>query len=635
MATFTFAGTTIVAPGFILRSTIGTQNVLQLLPFGTICMVGAADGGLGSGTVYIFNNIQQAQQVLRAGPLLNALQTAANVGGASGFVACVAGTKTPATLDISTGTADHASGTITVGGTWVGGTDVANVTIDGHETTYDTVSGDTTNALIAQHLASAIQANSMLDGLVTVTVNANVITVTAVAEGTEGEYSFTATKTSASGTLTASSATLAFADVVSATFESGDAGTWNNSITVAFATGTTSGFMTTFTYPDPITGQTQTIGGAGTAFDNLASLVALQTAMEANSLITPAVGTGYQPLLTLAVAVDGVPANMAATPLSGGTGSGAQSLTNTDYETAIAELIDVSFDLGHLVGCYSSAPQVAADQQAQLLYPLGYLRTWVHQCQTSASPSQDKIQNSAAVVSSGVAAAQALNSPRSSMCAQKLNVLSPQTGQFTFVDAAWVYIGQIALDGATGANGPATPITFDYLATAADVDYQVLKTTGDQDRAILGGLVIFERVSTAGPGSVRVVQSVTTAPNGSNGSPWIFSELSVQRVSDALLANVKAYVEQASPKAIGAGNTVKVSAYILSVVRDILELALQANWITSFNPSSIAIGPSGTNGTDLVVSYSAAPTLPLNHLAVDQTLIPFQAPVSVGGSVNG
>ncbi len=635
MASFTFAGTTMVAPGFILRSTIGTQRVLQLLPFGTICMVGASDGGLGSGTVYIFNSITQAQQVLRGGPLLNALQVAANVGGASGFVACVAGTKTPATLDVTSGTADHASGSVTVGGTWVGGTDVANVTIDGHEVTYDTVSGDTTTALIAQHLGAAIQNDATVGPLVNVSVTGSVITITAVVEGATGEYTLTVSKTSSSGTLTASGSTLVYAGAVAATFTAGDEGTWTNGITVKFTTGSTSGFCATFTYPDPISGQTQTIGGPGSTFDNLASLLALQAAMLANSLITPAVGTGYQPLLSLAVTIDGVPANMAATPLAGGTGSGAQSLVNSDYEHAVDELIDVSFDIGHLVGCYATAPQVYADEQAQTLYPLGYLRTWVHQCTTSASPSQTKLQNSEAVVNSGVAAAQAINSPRSSMCAQKLNVLNPATGQFGFVDAAIVYVGQIALTGATGQCGPATPMTFDYPSIAADVDYQVLKTTGDQDRGILGGLVMFERVSTSGPGSVRIVQSVTTAPNDSTGQPWIFAELSVVRVSDALLANVKGYVEAAQPKNLGNGNTVKVQSAVLAEVRDILEAALSSNWVTAFDPASVTIGPSGVNGTDNVVAYSAAPTLPFNHLAVDQTLIPFQAPVSVGGTVSG
>ena len=43
---FTFAGTTIVAPGILVRTIIGAQKALALLPFGTICFIGASDGTL-------------------------------------------------------------------------------------------------------------------------------------------------------------------------------------------------------------------------------------------------------------------------------------------------------------------------------------------------------------------------------------------------------------------------------------------------------------------------------------------------------------------------------------------------------------------------------------------------------------
>ena len=40
MGSFTFNNRTIVAPGILVRSSIGAQRVLQLLPFGVIAMVG-------------------------------------------------------------------------------------------------------------------------------------------------------------------------------------------------------------------------------------------------------------------------------------------------------------------------------------------------------------------------------------------------------------------------------------------------------------------------------------------------------------------------------------------------------------------------------------------------------------------
>ena len=102
-----------------------------------------------------------------------------------------------------------------------------------------------------------------------------------------------------------------------------------------------------------------------------------------------------------------------------------------------------------------------------------------------------------------------------------------------------------------------------------------------------------------------------------------------------MLANVKAAVETSSPKIIGGGNTLKTMNAVLADVRDVLEDGLAEQWITGFDPASINIFTTGSTGTDDIVRYSLAPTVPLNHLGVDQTLIPFQANVSLGGTVAG
>jgi hypothetical protein len=109
---------------------------------------------------------------------------------------------------IRTGANPFAQGTIAITGTWVGGTDTATATINGHAVTYDTVSGDTTNSLIAQHLAAAINADSTDKAIVFANAEGNVVNITALTPGAAGEYSLAASKSSTSGVVTASGAAL-------------------------------------------------------------------------------------------------------------------------------------------------------------------------------------------------------------------------------------------------------------------------------------------------------------------------------------------------------------------------------------------------------------------------------------------
>jgi hypothetical protein len=244
------------------------------------------------------------------------------------------------------------------------------------------------------------------------------------------------------------------------------------------------------------------------------------------------------------------------------------------------------------------------------------------------------VTNSEALVSAGVAAANAIASIRSSVAVQQCSFTDPNTGLTSFVDSAPLLCGMAALLGATGANGPATALTFETIPGSKAVDYPILRTTGDMDQAIRGGVIALEQIGNGSTAQVRVVQSVTTQPYDANGDPWIFGEFSVVRVSDAVLANVKAAVEKNRPKVIGGGNTTATMASVLADVRDELEDALEDSWITAFDPASITIYTTGSLGTDDIVQYDMAPTLPLNHLGVLQGLLPFSASASLGGQLN-
>jgi hypothetical protein len=101
----------------------------------------------------------------------------------------------------------HATGT--VGGTFATN-DTLTTTIAGHAVVYTVLAGDTTDALIAQHVAAAINANTSVNTLVVATYSGAVVTVTAIADGVAGNsIAFACTKASAAGTYTASGANLA------------------------------------------------------------------------------------------------------------------------------------------------------------------------------------------------------------------------------------------------------------------------------------------------------------------------------------------------------------------------------------------------------------------------------------------
>lgn len=525
---FPFGGGQIIAPGVLVQTLIGANQAQAVLPFGIECFVGESDGGHGNGTVYFFVNPLDAQAVLRGGATLDAINQATNIGGSTGIIVAVIGTKTSASA---------------------------------------TISG-----------------------------------------------------------LTGASAVLA----------AGDQGDWTNQIQFEIQNGTTGGTKAfTVFWPDS-NGQINSQGGLGTAFDNLEGLADLKAAIEANVVLTPPSPSQQPSIITLTIATNGVPSNFALTNLAGGTGNGSYGGATyvapsfSAVKAGIDALEDVQFDLGCLVKIYDGASQAYAVAQAQVLQPYAYLRSWIFQTQVNGvSPTNSKQTNSAAVVAAGVAAAAALNNKRASMLAQQLRMLNPQTGALAFFDAAPVYMGLAAFVGATGSWGPASPLTFELMPLAADVDYAVLRGTGDQDKAVEGGLVVFQKVGAG----LRVVQSVTTEPFDVNGNPWDFSEFSIVRVSDALLLSMKNAVESNSPKGIGAGNSLGTLHGLLADARTVLQNAQDAQWITTYDPNSIQIAPSGSSGSDFLLDYSAAPTRPINHIGITQTLIPFQATINV--SPNG
>jgi hypothetical protein len=515
LGAFTFNGVTVIEPCILVRTIIGAQKTLSLLPFGTICFVGASDGGSG---FYRFSDLPTAQRVLRAGALLDAIEASiSGGGGAAGFVAVIAGTKTASTLLLGGGGAE---------------------------------------------------------------------------------------------------------------LTSGDLGSWNDGITFTSIAGTTSGNAVTFTYPDPISGTAISLGGPGTAYDNLATLSALRTVMLADAIITPPAATPFPALLTLTITTDGPIGVQATVNLAGGTGNGSYTPLYPDFKAALDSIDEIAFDIGHLVGGYDIASQQYANSKAKAHEVYGYLQRWIHQVRVAGANAGNLVQvNSEEVVNTAIGVAAEMNSYRASVVPQQTLAFDSNLGTYSYVDAAPILCGLAAYIGATDQWGPASPLTHVFLPTCADVDYPVLRTTGDQGRAILGGVMLLETIGAPAAGNVRVVQSITTQPiDPATGLVWALSEFSCVRAADALLANVKATIDTASPRAIGGGNTLGTLNSIIAKVTNIIELAMDASWITGYDPNSISITPTGPTSSDDLITYSVAP--PLNHIGVTQTLLPFTASLS-------
>lgn len=606
MGSFSFNGVTIVAPGFVLKSSIGTQRILNLLPFGKLLMIGTSDGGRGNGTIYEFNDLNLAKQVLRGGALLDALLMAGSVGGASGFAACVAGNKSSASSAITGASA--ASATLIAGdaGAWTNdiqyciednsdqtdfpgrfaftlqypNPDGQLITVGGLGSAYDNLID-----------LNALQDTINNDSLLTPGQNTGLQPVVTLALLVNGVPSNTPDGPGGSPGF------------VNLTGGSGS-GDYINTTVVQSA----DPLHCTVLDGDSITeGSVLWIGTPAT-----------DTMLASWQQVTVENADGK--FLTFVTA--------ASAPITAG-----QTVTNivtSDFIQAIDQCVDEPFDIGHLVNGYDAASQGYADELSMEVAPLGRLSRWFHQViATGTSPLFDKATNSTAVVNAGVKRAQALDCPRSSCIAQRTQTLDPTTGIQVLADFAPIICGYAALVGATGPNGPATAMTQDTIPNAITLDYPILGTNNsfavpggtDLDRAILGGLMPFVNLW---PSGVRCVQSITTAPNDSaTGAAWIYAEFSVQRVVDALQANMVAAIGSMQPKGLGAGITIKVAGAILVEMQDVLELALQAQWITGYNKSALSFNPVPASPEDAIVTYDMTPVFPLNHLGIDQTVQPF------------
>lgn len=435
------------------------------------------------------------------------------------------------------------------------------------------------------------------------------------------------------GTKTASALALGSSN---ATLTSGDVGLWTTGITYTSVAGSTTGSAVTITYPDPVTGNAVVIGGLGTAYDNLTAYSQLANVMANDAVMTPPSSTGLPPIAKIVVTSDAAIATVSTSPLTGGSGTGAYVPVLSDVVTGLGAIEGEAFDIGHLVGVYDASSQAYANGKAMAHGPFGNLQRFIHQVRPSGlSASLTRQVNSAAMANYAIGAATAMNYFRASIVPQQIYAADIDSGIISLMDAAPFLCGLAAGVGASDQWGPSSPLTRVPIPGAIDVDYRILKGTGDLDNAILGGVWCLETKGIPSPGAVRSVQSVTTQPvNPVGGQAWILAEFSGVRGSDALLANMKAAVETSQPRAIGGGNTIGTANGILAECRDVLVSALAASWITQYDKNSIVLGTLGSTGSDDQLQYAATITPPLNHLGITQYLTPYSYKISLGNQVS-
>lgn len=116
-------------------------------------------------------------------------------------------------LGSSAAFAGYASGTLTIAGTPATGNTVVT-TINSHAVTYTLISGDTTTALVATHVAAAINADSTDLLIVLAAAVGSVVTITSLTLGKTGQYSFSTSVTGGGVTSTASDTEFDFANNV-------------------------------------------------------------------------------------------------------------------------------------------------------------------------------------------------------------------------------------------------------------------------------------------------------------------------------------------------------------------------------------------------------------------------------------
>jgi hypothetical protein len=299
--------------------------------------------------------------------------------------------------------------------------------------------------------------------------------------------------------------------------------------------------------------------------------------------------------------VEGLPANLAASLLSGGArGASANSNFQAGFDALLAER------------CNIVVPLVARDASA--LIPLGdtdpastftvdavNLQALTH-CITASNTKNRSERNCYVAKKASFAAAQTaaqnLNHERASMLFQDVEILGAD-GNLKFVDP-W---GASCLVAGIQAGTPVgTPATFKFINANA-IKHQDYNSKTQIDLAIDAGLVPLEQADSGG---FRVVVHNTTYGVDPN---FVFNRVSVLEAADYVAYNLRQQLE-----AIFVGN--KAATGTAQAIRNTVIAIMD-----SFLRADIIVGDDTNGGTgfkDLLVSLNG------NTALIDITITPVQ-----------
>ena len=193
---------------------------------------------------------------------------------------------------------------------------------------------------------------------------------------------------------------------------------------------------------------------------------------------------------------------------------------------------------------------------------------------------------------------------------QQINVnpgLNSVTGYSnTYVTVDGTYLAAALAGLFTGQPDVYVPITHKNVSGVQSIPNQISSSDSTTIQSF-GGTVVRQRAN----GTIYVRHGLTL-----NTSTWLTQEISINAIGDRLSNNISRVLSNST--LIGSPLTKNTIASLQSTVLATLMRAVNTNLIQSYQNLTYSINPA--NPTNVVISFSYSPTIPLNYINVNLTV---------------